>query len=84
MLPSHLLVASLLPSTDQPEDRATGCQRNGRSYQVHFNPSKAMAEAMDAADMPGLHRKLFKLHRNLGDDFIIFLDLLTFCFTHST
>jgi len=24
-----------------------------------------MAEAMDAADMPGLHSKLRKLHRNL-------------------
>ena len=29
-----------------------------------------MAEAMDAADMLGLHSKLLKLHRNLGDDFI--------------
>ena len=28
-----------------------------------------MGEAMDAADMPGLH---LKLHRNLGDDFNIF------------
>ena len=27
-----------------------------------------MAEAMAAADMPGLHSKLRKLHRNLGDD----------------
>ena len=25
-----------------------------------------MAEAVDAADMPGLHGKLLKLHRNLG------------------
>ena len=31
-----------------------------------------MAEAMDAADMPGLHSKLRKLHRNLSDDFSIF------------
>ena len=28
-----------------------------------------MAETMDAADMPGLHSKLLKLRRNLGDDF---------------
>ena len=84
MILSHPLSASLLRSTNQRETRQQGCQRNGRSYQVHFNPSKAMGEAMDAADMPGLHSKLFKLHRNLGDDFIIFLDLLTFCFTHST
>ena len=34
--------------------------------QDHFCPSKAMAEAMDAADMPGSHSKLLKLHRNLG------------------
>ena len=31
-----------------------------------------MAEAVDAADMAGLHGKLCKLHRNLGDDFSMF------------
>ena len=39
-----------------------------------------MAEAMDAADMPGLHSKLRKLHRNLGDGFqhlFHLFDLLT-------
>ena len=31
-----------------------------------------MAEAMDAADMPGVHSKLLKPHRNLGDAFNMF------------
>ena len=52
--------------------RQQGCRSHGRACHVHFCPSKAMAEAMDAAGMPGLHLKLFKLHRNLGDDFSIF------------
>ena len=54
-----------------------GCQSHGRACHVHFCPSKAMAEAMDAADMPGLHSELLKLHRILGDDFNIIFDLLT-------
>ena len=49
-----------------------GCHCHGRACQVHFYPSKAMAEAMDAADMPGLHSKLLKPHRNLGDAFNMF------------
>ncbi len=69
---SHPLFASLLPSADQPEERVTGWKGHGRTRQVRFYPSKAMAEAMDAADMPGLHGKLLKLHRNLGHDFNIF------------
>ena len=48
------------------QTRQQGCECHGRACQVHFYPSKAMAEARDAADMPGLHLKLFKLHRNLG------------------
>ena len=61
----------LSPSAEQPEAQQ-GCQSHGRACQVHFNPSKAMAEAMDAADMPGLHSKLLKPHRNLGDAFNMF------------
>ena len=37
-----------------------------------------MAETMEAADMPGLHSKLLKLHRNLGDYFNFYKDLLAF------
>ena len=62
-----------------------GCQSHGRACQVRFRPSKAMAEAMDAAHMLGLHGKLLKLHRSLGDDFNMFLtDLLTFFGVHLT
>ena len=61
----------LSPSAEQPEAQQ-GCQSHGRACQVHFYPSKAMAEAMDAADMPGLHSKLLKPHRNLGDAFNMF------------
>ena len=59
-----------------------GCRSHGRTCHVHFCPSKAMAEAMDAADMAGLHLKLFKLHRNLGDDFSMFwtISRLFWCF----
>ena len=42
-----------------------------------------MAETMDAADMPGLHSKLLKLHRNLGDHFNFYKDLLAFLFSAS-
>ena len=59
-----------------------GCRSHGRVCQVHFYPSKAMAEAMDAADMAGLHGMLLKLQRNLGDDFSMFwtISQLFWCF----
>lgn len=56
-----------------------GSQSHGRACQIHFCPSKAMVETMDAADMPGSHSKLRKLHRNLGWWFQrVFDDLLTY------
>ena len=76
---SHPLSASfLLPFCSFPhlqnnlKTGQQGCQSHGRACQVHFYPSKAMAETMDAADMPGLHSKLLKPHRNLGDAFNMF------------